>query len=135
MLNPIRRRCLFMAKEIVFPNGIYNNIHELIETIIDIACKELHFYFKQSSGGKVYISINCEKCKMLHHINFSNNLLGMLDFSAIISSKHKFYSKLAICKPNSRRDRRENFSYSDLIRRRGSDIQLVGYWNSEPYSL
>ena len=69
----------FTAKEASFPNGIYNDIHELIKAI-NIACKnvESHFYFEQqrAPGGKVYISINCdEKCKMLHHINFSDNLL------------------------------------------------------------
>ena len=57
----------FTAKEALFPNGIYNNIHELIEAI-NIACKnaESHFYIEQqrASGGKVCISINCdEKCK------------------------------------------------------------------------
>jgi len=36
-----------MAKEVAFPNKIYNDIHELIEAI-HIACKdaELHFYFE-----------------------------------------------------------------------------------------
>ena len=47
----------FMAKEVPFPNGIYNDIHELIE-VINIACKnvESHFYFEQqrASGGKVH---------------------------------------------------------------------------------
>ena len=58
---------------------------------------ESHFYFEQrkASGDKILISINCdEKCKMLHHINFSDNLLRMLGFASAISNKHKFYSKL-----------------------------------------
>jgi len=58
----------FTAKKALFPNGSYNDIHE----VINIACKnvESHLYFEQqrASGGKVYININCdEKCKMLHH--------------------------------------------------------------------
>ena len=62
----------FTVKEASFSNGIYNDIHELIEAI-NIAYKnaESHFYFEQqrASGGKVYISINCdEKYKMLHYI-------------------------------------------------------------------
>ena len=88
----------FMVKETLFPNGIYNDIYELIEAI-NIACKnaESHFYFEQqrASGDKVYISINCdEKCKMLHHINFSDNLLRTLGFpSAISTNNYPFYSR------------------------------------------
>ena len=72
-------------KKLHFQMEFHNDIHELIKAI-NIACKdaESHFYFEQqsASGGKVYISINCdEKCKMLHHINFSDNLLRMLGFS------------------------------------------------------
>jgi len=54
---------------------------------------ESHFYFEQqkTSGGKVLISINSdEKCKMLHHINFSDKLLRMLGLASAISSKHNF---------------------------------------------
>jgi len=38
----------FTAKELTFPNGIYNDIHEFIDVIIT-ACKiaESHFYFEQ----------------------------------------------------------------------------------------
>ena len=66
------------AKEVAFLNGTYD-IQEVINAI-NIAYKivESHFYFEQqkASGGKILISINCdEKYKMLHHINFSNNLL------------------------------------------------------------
>ena len=72
----------FTAKAIAFSNRIYNDIHKLIDAI-NTACKvaESHFYFEQqkASGGKVLININCdEKCKMLYHINFSDNLLRML---------------------------------------------------------
>jgi len=85
---------LFTAKEVAFPNGIYNDIREHIE-VINIACKNAgsHFYFEQqrASSGKVYISINCdEECKMLHHINFSDNLLRMLGFLAATSSNTNF---------------------------------------------
>ena len=56
----------FTAKEASFPNGIYNDIHELIEAI-NIACKnvESDFYFKQqrASGGKVYISTATKNAK------------------------------------------------------------------------
>jgi len=41
---------------------------------------------QKASGDKVLISINCEKCKMLHHINFSDNLLQILDFASVLSS-------------------------------------------------
>jgi len=94
----------FTAKEVTFLNGIYNNIHELIDAI-NIACKvaKSYFYFEQQkmSGGKVLININCdEKCKMVHYINFSDNPLWMLSSASAISSK-QFYFKLAIRKPNS----------------------------------
>jgi len=48
MLNPMRTNGAFMAKELTFPNGIYNDIHEFIDVIIT-ACKvaESHFYFEQ----------------------------------------------------------------------------------------
>ena len=91
-----------------------------------ISCVKMsNFYFEQqrASGGKIYISINCDKkCKMLRHINFSDNLLRMLGFSAAISSKHQFYSKLAI-NLISMRQKRKLFLLSDLIRRRGNHIQ------------
>jgi len=84
----------FTTKEVTFPNGIYNDIHELINAI-NITCKvaESHFYFEQQKGGKVLIRINYdEKCKMLHHINFSDNLLRMLGFASAISrNNYPFY--------------------------------------------
>ena len=65
---------------------------------------------KKASGGKFFVSINCnEKCKMLHHINFSDNLLRMLGFSAAISNKHQFYSKFAIRKSNSNEKEEKTF--------------------------
>ena len=58
------------AKEVAFPNGIYNDIHEFIDAI-NIACKdtEIEFLFRtaKTSDDKVFISINYdEKCKMLY---------------------------------------------------------------------
>jgi len=54
----------FTAKEVTLPNGIYNDIRELIDAI-NIVCKvaEPHFYFEQQkvSGGKVLININCDE--------------------------------------------------------------------------
>jgi len=51
---------------------------------------ESHFYFEQqkASDDKVLININCnEKYKMLHHINFFDNLLRMLGFASAIFGK------------------------------------------------
>ena len=128
----------FTAKEAPIPNGIYNDIHELIKAI-NIACKEAesHFYFEQqsASGGKVYISINCdEKCKLLHHINFSDNLLRMLGFSAAISGNHHFYPKLAIRKPNSNETEEKVFLTTGFDKKTGQR-HTTGYWSTEPYSL
>jgi len=126
-----------MVKETLFPNGIYNDIYELIEAI-NIACKnaESHFYFKQQRafGGKVYISINCEKYKMLHHTNFSDNLLRMPGFSVAISNKNKLYSKLAILKPNSNETEEKTFLTHGFNKKTGQP-RTVGYWSVEPYSL
>jgi len=134
---------VFMAKEVTFPNGIYNDIHELIDAI-NTACKvaESHFYFEQqkASGGKVLISINCdEKCKMLH-INFSDNLLRMLGFASAISSKHQFYSKLAIRKPNSNETEEKIFLIHRFNKETGKRFWAGnglanGYWSNEPYSM
>ena len=76
----------FTTKEVAFPNGIYNDIQlmSLLMRLIPrinlpnrIFMINRYFYFKQkASDSKVLISINCdEKCKMLHHINFFDNLL------------------------------------------------------------
>ena len=118
-----------------FSNGIYNDIHELIEAI-NIACKnvESHFYFEQqsASGGKVYISINCdEKCKMQHHINFSDNLLRMLGFSVAISNKNELYSRLSIRKPNSNETEEKIFLTHGFNKKTGQ-TRTVGYWSVEP---
>jgi len=111
------------TKQKKFPNGIYNDIHELIEAI-NIACKESHFYFEQqkASSGKIYISINCdEKCKM-HHINFSDNLLQML-LSSNLNTNF-----IPSSRPKSRdvnlipmRQKRKLFLLTNLTRRWGND--------------
>ena len=48
------------AKEITFPNGIYSDIHELIEAN-NTVCKnaESHFYFElqKATSGKVSIKV------------------------------------------------------------------------------
>ena len=99
------------------------------------ACKvaESHFYFEQqkASGGKVLISINCdEKYKMLHHINFSDNLLRMLGFASAIFSKHQFYSKLAIRKSNSN-ETEEKIFFTHRFNKTGKRLAtIIGVANS-----
>ncbi|KYQ47382.1 hypothetical protein ALC60_13600 [Trachymyrmex zeteki] len=128
----------FTAKEIAFPNGIYSDIYELIEAINTACIKaESHFYFEQqkATGGKVCISVNCdEKCKMLHHINFSDNLVRVLCFSSAISAKHAFYSKLTIRKSNSNETQEKTFLTHGFSKETGRR-QADGYWSSEPCSL
>ncbi|KYN09499.1 hypothetical protein ALC57_18386 [Trachymyrmex cornetzi] len=129
----------FTAKEVAFPNGIYNDIYELIDAI-NTACKEAesHFYFElqKASGGEVMISINCdEKCQMLHHINFSDNLLRMLGFSSAISANnYPLYPKLAIRKPNSNETEEKTFLTHGFNKETGKRLADL-YWSTEPYSL
>jgi len=135
-VKPDEENGAFTAKEVTFPNGIYNDIHEFIDAI-NTACKiaESHFYFEQqkaSDGDKVLISINCdEKYKMLHHINFFDNFLRILDFASAIFSKYQFYSNLMIRKPNSNE---EKICLTYGFKETGKRL-ADGYWSSEPYSL
>ena len=127
----------FTAKEASFPNGIYNSM-SLLRQLISRKNVESYFYFEQqrTSDSKVYISINCdEKCKMLHHINFSDNLLQMLGFLAAISSKHQFFSKLAIGKPNSNETEEKTFLTHGFKNKKMGQRHTISYWSSELYNL
>jgi len=60
---------------------------------------------------------------MLHHINFSDNLLRMLSFLVAISNKNELYSRLSIRKPNS--NETEEKIFLTHLRRRGKHVQSV----------
>jgi len=65
--------------------GIYKDIEKLI-SVNNTKCKsaESHFYFKQrnATDGKIGVRLNCENdgnCKKTHYVNFSNNLLRIVN--------------------------------------------------------
>jgi len=69
---------------------VFTMISSLLMRLISHKDIESHFYFEQqkASDDKVLININCnEKYKMLHHINFFDNLLRMLGFASAIFGK------------------------------------------------
>lgn len=132
------------TREAVIPAGIYKNIDALIGAI-NKACKEAksHFDFELQNdhGGQILFMITCNEadCKLVHHLNVSDNLLRILGTGSNIATVDgsDFFTSLTAAKAYSKTAlyTATFIKFGERDKKTGKRVLSSAFWAVEPYSL